>query len=88
MTAAVRVLGTVAVTREGTELPLSPQRRLLLALLVARFPHPVSSDRLIDDLWDGSPPPSAATALRVHITHLRRAIAGCDGTIDYRAGQF
>ncbi len=34
----------------------------------------VSRDRLIDELWDGSPPETAATALQVHVSGLRKAL--------------
>jgi DNA-binding SARP family transcriptional activator len=34
----------------------------------------VSRDRLIDELWDGSPPETASTALQVHVSQLRKAL--------------
>jgi DNA-binding SARP family transcriptional activator/streptogramin lyase len=34
----------------------------------------VSRDRLIDELWDGSPPETASTALQVHVSGLRKAL--------------
>lgn len=36
--------------------------------------HVVSTDRLIDDLWDGEPPPKALAGLQVHISNLRRVL--------------
>jgi YVTN family beta-propeller protein len=34
----------------------------------------VSRDRLIEELWDGSPPETASTALQVHVSQLRKAL--------------
>jgi DNA-binding SARP family transcriptional activator len=34
----------------------------------------VSRDRLIDELWDGSPPETASTALQVHVSQLRKVL--------------
>jgi hypothetical protein len=34
----------------------------------------VSTDRIVDDLWSGEPPPKALTSLQVHVSHLRRAL--------------
>ena len=34
----------------------------------------VSRDRLIDELWNGSPPDTAATALQVYVSQLRKAL--------------
>jgi predicted ATPase/DNA-binding SARP family transcriptional activator len=45
-----------------------------LALLAMRGGAPLSRDRLIDELWGESAPASAASALHVHLSKLRRAI--------------
>jgi DNA-binding SARP family transcriptional activator len=42
--------------------------------LVSAHGHTVSVDRLIDDLWEGEPPPKALSALQVYVSHLRRAL--------------
>ncbi|GAB2564218.1 hypothetical protein GCM10027167_84190 [Nocardia heshunensis] len=47
------------------------QRAVLGRLIVARG-QVVSTERLIDDLWSGYPPPKAAAVLQVHIHTLRR----------------
>ncbi len=39
-----------------------------------RANRPVSADQLIEELWEGEPPPSAPTALRVHIGRLRQVL--------------
>jgi DNA-binding SARP family transcriptional activator len=46
----------------------------LLALLLLHANRVVSRDRLIDELWDGSPPETASTALQVHVSQLRKAL--------------
>mgnify|MGYP002135091150 FL=1 len=49
-------------------------QRALLARLVVAHGHTVSVDRLIDDLWEGEPPPKALSALQVYVSHLRRVL--------------
>src|SRR5690349_19520863 len=68
------LLGPLLVRGPGgaIELRAAKQRSLLAMLLLAD--GPVSSERLIDALWGDDPPPTAAKALRVYITHLRRAL--------------
>ena len=67
-----RLLGPLEVSEDGRELALgSRKQRALLALLVLRAGTVVPRDRLIDDLWHGSPPPAAAATLRAHISRLR-----------------
>ncbi|WP_405486079.1 BTAD domain-containing putative transcriptional regulator [Nocardia sp. NBC_00511] len=48
--------------------------RAVLARLVAAGPRPTTAERLIDDLWEGDPPPTAASVLQVHIHNLRRLV--------------
>jgi DNA-binding SARP family transcriptional activator/tetratricopeptide (TPR) repeat protein len=63
--------------RVGTRaVPLGDRQRLLLADLVVSSPDVVPSDRLIDDVWAGAPPATAVTALQVHVSRLRRLLAG------------
>ncbi len=47
------------------------KQRALLALLLLNANRVVSSDRLIDALWDEEPPGSGATALQVLVSRLR-----------------
>ena len=73
------VLGTLALFSDGTEVPVTrPMSRALLGLLIARANTPISGEQLVEELWVGDPPSSAKTALRVHITHLRHALAQAD----------
>jgi DNA-binding SARP family transcriptional activator len=66
------VLGPLEVSEGERLIRLGgPRQRALLALLLIRPGQFVAADQLIDELWEGRPPDSAANALRVHITHLR-----------------
>ena len=51
-----------------------PQPRAVLARLALAGGESVSTDRLIDDIWAGEPPPKALGGLQVHVSHLRRAL--------------
>ncbi|OBG81039.1 transcriptional regulator [Mycobacterium sp. E802] len=71
----VRVLGPVAAWVGDDPVDLGARlQRALLARLVAAHGHTVSVDRLIEDLWEGEPPPKALSALQVYVSHLRRAL--------------
>src|ERR687895_379023 len=70
-----RILGALQVLDEGRELPLGgAKQRALLALLLLDPNRVVARDRLIDELWGGSPPDTAPTALQVYVSHLRKAL--------------
>ncbi|MCF6743969.1 transcriptional regulator [Blastococcus sp. KM273128] len=51
-----------------------PRQRSVLARLAVAGGDVVSTDRIVDDLWDGEPPPKALASLQVHVSHLRRAL--------------
>ncbi|WP_345425060.1 BTAD domain-containing putative transcriptional regulator, partial [Actinomycetospora chlora] len=71
----VRVLGPVRVLVDGAEVDLGgPLRRAVLARLAVEAGATVSTDRLVDDLWRGEPPPRALAALQAHVSHLRRLL--------------
>ena len=69
------VLGPVRViTGDGAVAPLPPRMRSLLAALLAARGRPVSAERLIAELWPGDTPPTAAGALQVHVSGLRKIV--------------
>lgn len=71
----VCVLGPVRATVGGAAAPLGgPRQRSVFARLVLAGGHVVSTDRIVDDLWSGEPPPKALASLQVHVSHLRRAL--------------
>ncbi|WP_448609406.1 BTAD domain-containing putative transcriptional regulator [Geodermatophilus sp. URMC 60] len=76
----VSVLGPVQATVAGQPAALGgPRQRSVLARLVLAGGHVVPTDRLVEDLWDGEPPPKALAALQVHVSRLRRALEPAGG---------
>ncbi|MGN9838424.1 BTAD domain-containing putative transcriptional regulator [Nonomuraea sp. H19] len=70
------VLGPLAVWTDAGEpvtIPGLKVRALLVDLLVHEG-HPVSVDRLVDDLWGEEPPGNSAGALQVRVSQLRKAL--------------
>jgi DNA-binding SARP family transcriptional activator/streptogramin lyase len=73
----IRILGALEVWHDGTRVALGGgRRRELLALLALRPNTAVSSDVLIDALWQGTPPPTAGKALQNLVRQLRQALGG------------
>ncbi|MEV1240447.1 BTAD domain-containing putative transcriptional regulator [Nonomuraea sp. NPDC049750] len=70
------VLGPLAVwTDQGEPVTIPGLKvRALLADLLVEEGRPVSTDRLVDDLWAGEPPAKSAGALQVRVSQLRRAL--------------
>src|SRR5436309_8999846 len=70
-----RILGPLEVSSEGRSLDLGGHKqRTLLALLLLEANRVVSSDRLIDALWEDKPPETAQKALQVHVSQLRKLV--------------
>ncbi|HUA03230.1 MAG TPA: BTAD domain-containing putative transcriptional regulator [Solirubrobacteraceae bacterium] len=71
------VLGPLTFERDGLAVAVpSGRQRSLLALLLLGGGVPLSRDRLIDELWGDRPPPSAVSALHVHLSKLRALLGG------------
>lgn len=69
------VLGPLLVQdARGPVTLASAKQRALLAILLLETPHVVPVERLVDELWGDQPPPTAAKALQVHVSQLRRAL--------------
>ena len=76
----VRLLGPVDVV-VGSGAPRtsgSALRRTLLALLAVHAGKVVTSDWLIEHVWDGEPPESRLRALRFHVSRLRQELGDKD----------
>src|SRR4051794_5965112 len=83
---------------EGDDGPIeigAPKQRALLAmLLLSRRDDAVPAERLVDGLGGEDPPATAAKALQVHVSQLRRALGpgqpivtrGAGYAIDVQAG--
>ena len=72
----IAVLGPLEVsTDDGAPVTVpGAKERLLLALLAAASPDVVSTDRIVETLWNGNRPASARKSLQVHLVHLRSAL--------------
>jgi DNA-binding NarL/FixJ family response regulator/DNA-binding SARP family transcriptional activator len=72
-----RVLGPLEVVEGGGRVPLGRlKERLVLAVLLLHANEFVSRERLIDELWGESPPPTAKRAVNVYVSQLRKALTG------------
>jgi DNA-binding SARP family transcriptional activator/streptogramin lyase len=81
-----RILGSLEAVENGRRLALGgTKQRALLGLLLLHANRVVSRDRLIDELWDSSPPDTAPTALQVHVSQLRKAL-GRDAIVTQAPG--
>ena len=71
------LLGPLSVTSDGQQVKLGgPKERLVLALLVLAASKVVSTESLIEALWDEDPPDRATATLQVHVSNLRRRLGG------------
>jgi DNA-binding SARP family transcriptional activator/WD40 repeat protein len=72
----IAVLGPLEVRRDTGDPVAVPgaKERLLLAVLTADMPDVVSTERIVETLWNGDRPPSARNSLLVHLVHLRSTL--------------
>src|SRR3972149_2998660 len=71
-----RILGPLEARDEGRPLKLGgAKQRALLAILLLYANEVVSRERLIEGLWGSEPPETAAKALQVYVSRLRKALA-------------
>ncbi len=66
-------LGPLLVAGTAPELPR--QAQVLLGALLLRANEPLSTQRLADDIWGAGPPASAANAMQVYISRIRKTLA-------------
>ncbi len=70
-----RILGPLEVRSDGVPVDLGgPRQRALLAVLLVRPNESVGADALIQALWGEEAPPTAAKALQVAVSRLRRGL--------------
>ena len=83
-----RILGPLEALDDGRPVALGgSKQRALLALLLLHVNMPLSTERLIDELWGERPPAAATKALQVHVARLRKALAsGADGVLTRKSG--
>ncbi|MDQ3066430.1 MAG: AfsR/SARP family transcriptional regulator, partial [Actinomycetota bacterium] len=70
-----RILGPLEVEENGKQLAPSGQKaRALLALLLLRANEPVTSDRLVEEIWGDDLPANSAKTLQIQISRLRKSL--------------
>src|SRR4051794_7506730 len=86
MGVAFRILGPLEVLRDGARVEPSgaKPRTLLIDLLVHRT-RSRTAEQLVDDLWAGRPPATAAGVLRTYLSQLR-GLLGPDVLVRRGAG--
>lgn len=86
-----RILGPLQALDAGRIVtPRGAKQRALLGILLLHANETLSTDRLIDELWGEHAPATAAKTVQVHISQLRKRLAGgsvngADGLIVTRA---
>ena len=70
------ILGRLELADDGRAIEVtSAKQRVLLAVLLLNANRVVSSDALIDALWEEQAPDTVAKALQVHVSQLRKLLA-------------
>ena len=79
-----RILGPLEVVGEHGPVALRRgKEQALLAFMLLHANELLPSERLIDELWDERPPPTASKILQNAVSQLRRALG--DGRLETRA---
>ncbi|MCU1357901.1 MAG: transcriptional regulator, putative ATPase, winged helix family [Acidimicrobiales bacterium] len=87
MDLTISLLGPLRATRGDQELVLGGRRqRAVLARLALAAGSVVGAERLVDELWAGEPPPSAANTLQSYVSNLRRILGPAPGPAIERLG--
>ena len=72
-----RVLGPVEVDGPGSAARIPPGRQqMILGLLLVEANRMVSTETLVDALWEENPPDTARTQVQICVSRLRRTLAG------------
>ena len=75
MTLRYSLLGPMCVVGPNGEIDLGGlKQRSVLALLLINPNQPLTADRLIDELWQDTPPNRALATLQTYISNLRRSL--------------
>ena len=82
-----QILGPLEARRDEGRLPLGGRRqRALLACLLLHRGEVVSTDRLLEEVWAGSPPPAGAKTVQAYVSRLRHVLGA--GVIETRGGGY
>jgi DNA-binding SARP family transcriptional activator len=76
-TLQIGLLGPIEARLDGRLVPIGGRNeRLVLAALTVALNHAVSTDSLIDDIWNDDPPPSGLDTLQSIVSRLRSKLGG------------
>lgn len=71
------LLGPLQVELAGRPVPIGRRRdRAVLGILLLALGKVVTTERLIDLLWEGEPPAQAHRAIHAHVSRLRSCVSG------------
>ena len=83
------MLGALEVLADGRPLELGPPRqRAVLAVLLLNANQVVTTDRLAEELWPGDVPKTAAKAIQVYISSLRKAFGESREALETRGNGY
>jgi predicted ATPase/DNA-binding SARP family transcriptional activator len=89
MAVDVRFLGGLAVHVDDTAVSLGgPQAQTVFALLASDAGRPVTTARLLDELWDDDPPSRAIGTIQTHVATIRRGLGSERTRLETRAGGY
>ena len=84
-----RVLGPLEVLDDRRLLDLgAPRQRALFAFLLLHANEVVSTDRLAEALWPEAIPRTAAKAIQVYVSALRKALGGARDVLETRGSGY
>ena len=84
----VGLMGSLSVVRDGHGVATGgPKQQLVLAVLALAAGTPVSTDRLIDLVWDDRPPRTARRTMQSYISSLR-PVLGADARLLAQPGGY
>lgn len=71
----LRVLGPLEVIGAAGQLSFAPRQRTVLSMLLLESNRVVTLDRLVDAVWDTTPPSTAKEQVRICVSAIRRTLA-------------
>jgi DNA-binding SARP family transcriptional activator len=84
-----KVLGQLEVLVDGRPIDLGPPRqRAVLAVLLLHANQVVATDRLAEELWPGNVPKTAAKAIQVYVSALRKAFGNARHVLETRGSGY
>ena len=84
-----RVLGPLEIAVNDRPLPLGGRRqRAVLAVLLLNANEFVPLDGLVEEVWNGRPPPSARGTVQTYVSRLRRLMVGSGASLVTRDGGY